>query len=139
MSGADVAQWVATIVIGVVGSAAFWGYLKDRKVSKAKGDVAVATVEIQVEAQRVQNLESRFALSEQAWDSERASLNRRIGELETQLQTERQERAEDEREAHEKVAQLESRVRGMQRELTEVTEELATMRRMREKKPDTTP
>jgi chromosome segregation ATPase len=136
MPVADIAQWGATVIMAVIGSAAFWSYWKDRKKSKAEGTVASATVEIQVEAHRVANLEQRFAFAQSAWDEERGSLLRRIEHLEDLLETERRERSEDEKASHEKIRTLEARVLGMQRELNEVTVELATLRRMREKKPD---
>jgi chromosome segregation ATPase len=136
MPVADIAQWGATVIMAVIGSAAFWSYWKDRKKSKAEGTVASATVEIQVEAHRVANLEQRFAFAQSAWDEERGSLLRRIEHLEELLDTERKERSEDEKASHEKIRTLEARVFGMQRELNEVTVELATLRRMREKKPD---
>jgi chromosome segregation ATPase len=136
MPVADIAQWGATVIMAVIGSAAFWSYWKDRKKSKAEGTVASATVEIQVEAHRVANLEQRFAFAQSAWDEERGSLLRRIEHLEELLDTERKERSEDEKASHEKIRTLEARVLGMQRELNEVTVELATLRRMREKKPD---
>lgn len=128
MSGADVAQWVATCVVAVGGSAAFWGYWKDRRKSKAEGTVATATVEIQIEASRVANLEQRFGFAQKAWDEERESLTRRIKHLEDDLVEERRERAAEEAAHEEKRGLLEARVQGMQRELTEVTEELAALR-----------
>ena len=136
MPVADLAQWGATLAMALIGSAAFWGYWKDRKKSKAEGTVAGATVEIQVEAHRVANLEQRFAFAQSAWDEERGSLQRRISHLEELLETERRERVEDETASHEKIRTLEARVLGMQRELHEVTDELAGLRRLREKKSD---
>lgn len=119
---------LATALIVAVGSSAGWGYVRDRRKSKAEGTVAAATVEIQVEGARVQNLEQRFAFAQAAWDEERASLTRRIEHLEDDLDTERRERSEDETLHHEKVGLLEQRVRGMARELAEVTDELAELR-----------
>lgn len=134
MSGADLTQWAATLLVAAISSAAFWGYVKDRRKSRAEGSVAAATVEIQVEATRVQLLEQRFAFAQKAWDEERASLTRRITSCEGDLVKERDERSEDERLANEKIRTLEARVRGMQRELGEVTDEIAGLRRMGEKK-----
>lgn len=134
LSGADTVQWVTTVLMTVVGSAAFWGYMKDRKVAKARGTVAASTVEIQVEGARVQNLEQRFGFAQKAWDEERVSFERRIKGLEEELAAERKERAEEERVSQEQVRKLEARVIGMQRELTEVTSELSALRRMGEKK-----
>lgn len=128
MSGADLAQWGATAAMAVFGSAAFWSYWKDRRTSKARGTVAAATVEIQVEGARVQNLEQRFGFAQKAWSEERASFERRIQHLEEELADERRERSEDETRHAEKVLLLEARVRGMQRELQELTTELAALR-----------
>lgn len=128
MSG-DLAQWIATVLIGVVGSSAAWGYFRDRRKSKAEGTVAAATVEIQVEGARVQNLEQRFAFAQRAWDDERESLHRQLDQLRAELAEERRERAAEELRHDEKVGLLEARVQGMARELAEVTDELAELRR----------
>jgi chromosome segregation ATPase len=139
LSGLDVAQWGATGLMTVIGSAAFWGYWKDRKVAKARGTVATSTVEIQVEGARVQNLEQRFAFAQKAWDEERTSFERRIKDLEEQLSAERTERSEEERLSQEKIQKLEARVLGMQRELDEVMDEVSALRRVREKGGGTPP
>lgn len=121
-------SWIATAVIALFSSAAFWSYWKDRPKNKADGQVATATVEIQVEAHRVQNLEQRFAFAQSAWDEERLSLNRRIGLLEAELGEERHEREQEKLRHEEKVLLLEARVKGMQRELQELTDEIAQLR-----------
>lgn len=123
----DLQTLASTLILAVAGSAG-WGYFKDRRKSKAEGQVATATVEIQVEAARVQGLEQRFAFAQRAWDEERESLTRRIGTLERDLAEERHERDAEKTLHEEKVGLLEERVRGMQRMLNEVTEELATLR-----------
>lgn len=111
MTSLDVVQSVASFLLVLVGSAAFWGYWKDRKKSSAEGVVAQATVEIQIEASRVANLEQRFGFAQRAWDDERASLHRQVDRLERELV---EERAERER---------------LTRELAAVTAEVAELRR----------
>jgi hypothetical protein len=137
MTAGDLIQSAATGLFGVVASAAFWGYWKDRRSAKAQGDVAAATVEIQVEAQGLVNAEKRFALAESAWNEERISLQRENDRLTGLLATERAERAAAEMAAEEKIKRLEARLHGMQRELTELTDEIAAFRRMREKRRTT--
>lgn len=124
LSGADAAQWGATLLMTLVGSGAAWGYLRDRKVAKARGTVAASTVEIQVEGHRVQNLEQRFAFAQKAWDEERESFERRIAQLERELEEEREDAAEKQRH----ILALEERVRAMQSELGNLTDELASLR-----------
>lgn len=107
---------------GVIGSVL--AYLRDRRLSTAKGDVAVQTVELQVDFTRMQNLESRFALAERAWDEERESLTRRVTAAEAREAA--LEKALAERDA--KIRELEARVSRVQTELVEVTRELADLR-----------
>ena len=106
-------------------AAAVVGYLKDRKKSQAEGQVASATVELQIDAKRLENAESRLALTEKAWDAERRSFEARIQRLEQELQ---EERLESERKDA-KILQLEERVGEIQSNLLEVTRELADLRR----------
>lgn len=132
MSGADLAQWVATILVGIVGSSAAWGYLKDRRKARAEGDVATQTVEIEVEARRVANLEQRFGFAQRAWDDERESMTRRIVSLERDLAAERRDRAGDEQRHEEAVRRIRDRVASLTDELAAVTAELSTIREGRE-------
>lgn len=126
-AGVDM-QGLATALIVAVTSSAAWGYFKDRRKSKAEGTVAAATVEIQVEGARVQNLEQRFGFAQTAWNEERASFERRIRVLEDELNQERSERSAEKAEHEEKVGLLEMRVQGMRRELQELIDELAVLR-----------
>lgn len=81
----NVFQWGVTVVVSIFGGGAVWGYWKDRRADKAKGKVAEATVELQVDAARMENLEKRFKFAEKAWDEERKSLERQIERLEHEL------------------------------------------------------
>lgn len=128
---ADAAQWLATSAIAVFGSAAFWGYWKDRRKSRAAGAVAAATVEVQVDSQRLSGLEQRFAFAQRAWDQERESLHRQIDLVKDELAEEKRERAEERREHEGQVRQLEERIGGITRELADVTHELAALRQSR--------
>lgn len=120
----DVTQMLLTGLLGLFGGGSIWGYLKDRKKSAAEGTVAVQTIELQVDATRMQNLESRFALAERAWDEERESLTRRVGAAEARETALEQALVERD----EKIRTLETRVSRVQDELIEVTRELADLR-----------
>lgn len=128
MSTTENVQAAASILLAVGGGGAILAYFKDRRKAKAEGLVASATVEIQVEAARVQNLEQQFGFARQAWSEERASFERRIMHIEEELADERRERSEEKVAHEEKVGLLETRVRGMQNELSELTDELASLR-----------
>lgn len=122
--------WGDVVKIGLGGAVTGGGigavlaYFKERRFLKAKGDVAVQTVELQVDFTRMQNLESRFALAERAWDEERESLTRRVAAAEARESA--LEKALAERDA--KIRELEARVSRVQSELIEVTRELADLR-----------
>lgn len=120
----DVVKIVLAFVMGAGGLGAVLAYLKDRRLNNAKGEVAVQTVELQVDFTRMQNLESRFAMAERAWDEERASLERRVAAAEAREAA--LERAVAQRDA--KIRELEERVSRVQNELIEVTRELADLR-----------
>jgi chromosome segregation ATPase len=120
----QIATVVLTGVMGLLGGGAFWGYWKDRKKSRAEGSVAVQTVELQIDSHRMQNLEQRFDLANKAWDEERESFQRRIEHLEQDLATARLELEKKES----KILELEGKVQSIQRDLLDVTRELAGMR-----------
>lgn len=120
----DVVKTAIGALLGAGGLGALLAYFKDRRKSKADGDVAVQTVELQVDHSRMQNLEQRFALAERAWDEERESLSRRVAAAEAREAA--LEQALAERDA--KIRELEARVGRVQNELIEVTRELADLR-----------
>ncbi len=120
----DAVKTAIGALLGAGGLGAVLAYFKDRRKSKADGDVAVQTVELQVDHSRMQNLEQRFALAERAWDEERESLSRRVAAAEAREAA--LEQALAERDA--KIRELEARVGRVQNELIEVTRELADLR-----------
>lgn len=124
MTAADVVQAGLTALVGGGGLAAVLLYLKERRKAAAEGEVAVQTIELQVDHTRMQNLEVRFALAERAWDEERESLTRRVDAAEA-----REQALEAELEKKQiKISALEERVAKVQNELVEVTRELGDLR-----------
>jgi hypothetical protein len=124
MSAGDVVQAALTVLVGGGGLGALLMYLKERKKYGAEGEVAVQTIELQVDHTRMQNLEVRFGLAEKAWDEERESLTRRVAAAES-----RELALEAELEKKEaKIRTLEDRVSRVQAELLDVTRELADLR-----------
>ena len=116
---------VAVAFLSGGGVAAVIGYLKDHKKSAAEGRVADATVELQIDAKRLENAESRLHFTEKAWDAERRSFEGRIERLECELQTERLESARKDA----KILELEEKVSQIQTTLLDVSRELASLRR----------
>lgn len=136
MSAGEIATLVAQVALVVGGGGAFWAYWRERKVNKAKGTVATATVELQIDQSRMQNLEQRFALAEKAWDGERASFQRRIDALEQDLADERREAVEEKERHDTQLRALEDRVAAMQHELAELYQELGRARQRNGVDPD---
>lgn len=60
-------------------------YVRDRKSIKAKGAVDEQTVELQVDAASLVNMDKRLGLVERAHDSERGALEATIGNLRQRL------------------------------------------------------
>lgn len=118
-------SYVAAAALGGGGSGAVLSYLRDRRKSNAEGTVAEATVELQIDAKRLENAEARLALTEKAWDEERQSFERRIHALEADLQS---ERLEGERKDA-KIIQLEARITDVQQQMLDISRELAELRR----------
>jgi len=115
----------AAVLVTLVGGKSGWDYLRDRRKAKAEGSVASATVELQIDAKRLENAESRLELTQKAWDEERLSFERRINRLEAELQ---EERLEGERK-DQKILELERTVSSIQNQLLDVSRELADLRR----------
>lgn len=117
---------VVSLVVGLFGGGALWAYVRDRKKASAEGQVAIATVEIQVEAARLQSLEKRFAAAEKAWDEERESLLRRLTNAEA-----REIHLEDRLAVRDQeIEELQSKVKKLRGELDAVA---CTLNRMKEK------
>ncbi len=125
MSSSEVAAAVATLILGGGSGGALWGYLRDRRKNRADGEVAAATVELQIDAKRLENAEMRLDFTQKAWDAERRSFEARIERLETEL---REERLEGERKDA-KILELEQTVSQIQSQLLDVSRELADLRR----------
>jgi SMC interacting uncharacterized protein involved in chromosome segregation len=118
-------SYVAAAALGGGGVGAILSYLRDRRKSNAEGHVAEATVELQIDAKKLENAESRLALTEKAWDAERRSFEARIGRLEAELQT---ERLEGERK-DQKILELEDRMGDLHTQFLDISRELADLRR----------
>lgn len=116
---------VASVILGGGGIAAILAYFKDRKKHSADGAVAAATVELQIDAKRLENAEQRLDFTQKAWDAERKSLEGRIERLEGEL---REERLEGERKDT-KILDLQTTVSQIQTTLLDVSRELAELRR----------
>jgi len=115
---------LAALALGGGGGSALIAYVKDRRKNHADGQVAASTVELQIDAKRMANLEQRFVLAEKAWDAERDSLLGRNSRLEAEL---RDERLESERKEAKMLA-LEERLGVLQAELQAMARELADLR-----------
>lgn len=120
-----ITEAAATVLVALAAGKPVWDFLRDRRKSKADGTVAAATVELQIDAKRLENAESRLAFTEKAWDEERQSLERRINLLERDLA---EERLEGERK-DQKILDLERTVSSIQSQLLDVSRELADLRR----------
>lgn len=116
---------IAAAAVALLGGKSGWDYLRDRRKSRAEGTVAAATVELQIDAKKLENAENRLAFTEKAWDEERRSFERRINLLERDLA---EERLEGERK-DQKILELERTVSSIQTQLLDVSRELAELRR----------
>lgn len=120
-----VTEAVAGVAIALVSGKSGWDFIRDRRKARAEGAVASATVELQIDAKKLENAEARLELTQKAWDEERLSFERRIDRLEAELQ---EERLEGERKAQ-KILELEGTVSSIQNQLLAVSRELADLRR----------
>ncbi|HEY9265520.1 MAG TPA: hypothetical protein VIQ11_13040 [Mycobacterium sp.] len=69
---------------GLLGGGAFIGYVKDWRADKAKGQVAAATVAVDVDIDRLTEVEHRLTQLQRTWDMERDSLLRTVRHLEAE-------------------------------------------------------
>ena len=118
-------SYIAAAALGGGGVSALTSYVRDRRKSNAEGHVAEATVELQIDAKRLENAEARLSFTERAWDAERQSFEGRIVRLENELQEERL--ASTRKDA--KILELEETVSQIQSTLLDVSRELASLRR----------
>jgi uncharacterized protein YeeX (DUF496 family) len=89
-------QVITTVVQTVLGGGflgAVFLYVKERRVNKAKGDVAVGTVDVQIDRDRLGLLEGRLNLLNKTFDAESAAKDATIAHLRADLEAERAENA----------------------------------------------
>lgn len=136
----DVVSLVLSLILTVGGSAAFWAYWKDRKKARADGIVANATIELQVDHSRMQNLEQRFALSEKAWDEERESWQNRLENVELELAAEKRRHKETEERLSTDIQSRDDMIVGLQARMmqfhNEVEDLMTELEALRLDRPD---
>jgi hypothetical protein len=104
-----VTNTVATIVQIVLGSGCLGAlllYFNERRVNKAKGDVAEGTVDVQIDRDRLGLLEGRLNLLNKTFDAESAAKDATIAHLQADLAAERTENVTLRRELEDVRAQL---------------------------------
>lgn len=69
----------AAVIVAII------NFFKDRRTNKAKGTIAERTVEMQVDAASLVNMDKRLSLVERAHDAERDALHDTIGNLQLRL------------------------------------------------------
>ena len=140
METSDGVSIALSLIVTLGGSAAFWAYWKDRKKSRADGIVANATIELQVDHSRMQNLEQRFALSEKAWDEERESWQNRLSNVESELAAEKRRHAETTERLNADIQSRDDMIVGLQRRMmefhNEVEDLMAELESLRLDRPD---
>jgi hypothetical protein len=112
---------VLSSVFSAGGAGAFVAYWRERKVAKAKGNVATATVDIEVDSSRLGLIERQMQALEKSFDTERRSLLSTITHLKEDLELEQIESAKKD----EKIAKLSRQVDEIQKALDLVKAELA--------------
>lgn len=127
MSVPDVGTIISS-VFSVGGAGALIAYWRDRRVARAKGKVATATVDIEVDQSRLGLIERQMQALEKSFDTERKSLLQTITHLQSDLEQEQVESTKKD----EKIAKLSRQVDDIQTALDLVKAELADR-----KPPDT--
>lgn len=120
MSAPDVGTIISS-VFSVGGAGALLAYWRDRRVAKAKGTVATATVDVEVDTSRLGLIERQMDALEKSFDTERRSLLQTIKHLQTDLEQEQAESAKKD----ERIAKLSRQVDEIQVALDQVKAELA--------------
>lgn len=120
MSAPDVGTIISS-VFSVGGAGALLAYWRDRRVAKAKGSVATATVDVEVDTSRLGLIERQMQALEKSFDTERKSLLQTINHLQADLELEQAESAKKD----EKISRLSQQVEEIQRALNQVKAELA--------------
>lgn len=140
MSATDVVVPVISSVFSLLSGGAIWGYVRDRRIDKAKSTVAEQTVDIEIDTNRLALLERQMqALSDShdrqmdalanSFARERQSLLDTIDHVRDDLREEQAEGAKKD----EKIANLTLQVDEIQKALDLVKAELAGSHRT----PDT--
>lgn len=121
MSANDFVAPLISGLFGVGGAGAFFAYIKERRVAKARGKVATATVDIDVDTSRLGLIERQMQALEKSFDTERRSLLQTITHLQSDLEQEQAEGTKKD----EKIAKLTFQVDEIQKALDLVKAELA--------------
>lgn len=117
-------DFVAPLISGIFsagGAGAFVAYWRERKVAKARGSVASATVDVEVETSRLGLIERQMKALEKSFDTERKALLGTIRHVREDLEEEQRESAKKD----EKIAKLTLQVDEIQKALDLVKAELA--------------
>lgn len=121
MSANDFVAPLISGLFGVGGAGAFFAYIKERRVAKAKGVVASATVDVEVGTSRLGLIERQMTAMEKANEAERRAFQSTISHLREDLEAEQRESAKKD----EKIAKLSRQVDEIQLALDQVKAELA--------------
>lgn len=122
MSANDFVVPLISSIFSASGAGALVAYWRERKVAKAKGTVATATVDIEVDTSRLGLIERQMSALEKSFDTERKSLLQTINHLQADLELEQAESAKKD----EKIAKLSHQVDEIQVALDQVKAELAS-------------
>lgn len=123
--------------VGVV-SLVVW-FFRDRRKDQVSARVAEKTERFQVDLTSVSAAEAHLALVNKAFDSERASLLRRIQELERLLGASEDRVVELQRKVavlQDRVDELQGTVRALQRELSDVARDLDEAAKKQDPRPE---
>lgn len=121
MSANDLVAPILSSIFSAGGAGAFVAYWRERKVAKAKGNVASATVDVEVDTSRLGLIERQMKALEKSFATERRSLLGTITHLKEDLEAEQAESAKKD----EKIANLSRKVDDIQQALNLVKAELA--------------
>lgn len=121
MSATDLVVPILSSVFSAGGAGAFVAYWRERKVAKAKGNVASKTVDVAIDTSRLGLIERQMQALEKSFDTERKALLSTITHLQHDLEAEQLESAKKD----EKIAKLSRQVDEIQKALDLVKAELA--------------
>jgi chromosome segregation ATPase len=121
VSASDIVAPLITGIFSASGAGAFVAYIRDRRSDKARGEVASATVDVEVETSRLGLIERQMKALEKSFDTERKALLGTIRHVREDLEAEQVESAKKD----EKIAKLTLQVDEIQKALDLVKAELA--------------